>query len=149
MNTGPNTEVGKINVSHNAVKHGIFLSELTEMETETYNKLKKIIRKEEAPTSTLEMIVLDRVALHKTKLLRISKMEKDFIKSILHPKVTVSIFDDNFSEKVVDEGYVPTFNIEAVQSLVDTYSRYETTEENKLFRAINQFLSLKTSRENK
>ncbi|MEI6080355.1 MAG: hypothetical protein WCQ53_06955, partial [bacterium] len=91
------------------------------------------------PGSLLEQILTERIALHYLKLYRISKAESEHIRSLLEPTKEV----DFKSPLIVKEGYKPLLDDVGVEKLLSIFSRYETTIENRLYRAIRELRDLR------
>jgi hypothetical protein len=146
---GPKTEEGKAASSANAVTHGVLREMLTPYEEGMELDLLDKLRQENEPNSTLEELLLERIATHYVKLHRVSKAEREYIQSRLEPRVVKvnSLFDMDLGEEVVKEGYTPRIGVESVERLLTVYARYETNLENRLFRAIHELRELKGSKE--
>jgi hypothetical protein len=86
------------------------------------------------------------VAIHTIRLKRIVKAESEHIKAVLDPTITeidaLNISMPNFQPKVKHQGYVVQLGPNAIETLANIYSRYETYEENKLYRAIREYQNL-------
>ena len=135
---GVKTLEGKEVSKYNAQKHGILCQTFTEYEEELYSDILRDIRNHFSPKNVMEDILVDRIGVCYVKLWRAQKAEAEFMKSRLHPRIvrndhTLSaILSDEFGQIVESEGYIPKLSWESVAILVDTYSRYETSIENRL-----------------
>jgi len=136
---------GKAVSKFNAVTHGILRQSVTPYEDEFYSNTLDDLITEHKPQGITEQILVERIAINYLKLFRIQKAEVEFIKSKLKPRITkfeggnvMPLQSYKGTEIVVDEGYIPKITEENVQKLMNTYGRYETTIENRLFRAIHE-----------
>ncbi|HAT1793406.1 TPA: hypothetical protein I8Y89_001424 [Legionella pneumophila] len=134
---GVKTPEGKDIVRFNARKHGILASLIADYEDDFYKKYINELYDEFQPNTLIEHIFVERIALHYLKLYRLSKAECEFMRSCL--SVTNDFNDLN---KIIQgKAFIPTINHNDVQHLADVYGRYETTIENKLYRAIRELKS--------
>jgi len=146
---GVKTAEGKEISKYNAQKHGIFRQALTEYDDDFYIDLINQIDTYYHPKNIIEEMLVERVALHYLKLWRVEKAEAEFIKACLNPrKVKIAgalseLFNELGEEIVENEGYVPKMNSDSIACLNDIYGRYETTEENRLYRAIHELHELR------
>lgn len=134
---GVKTPEGKAVSKFNAVTHGILRQSVTEYEQEFYSSLLEDLITEYEPQGILEQILIERIALSYLKLSRAQKAETEFMKSKLDPRIDTTLENINFGD-VIHEGYVPKINVDNVQKLMEIYGRYETTLENRLFRAVHE-----------
>ena len=133
---GVKTSEGKEISKYNAQTHGILRSSLTEYEQGFYSDILGDLKIDYKPQGVIEEILIERIAICYLKLFRVQKAETEFMKSKLKPKV--KDFDvSNFME-VDENGYEPTITDVHVERLFYVYSRYETTIENRLFRALHE-----------
>ena len=135
--TGAISEAGKEIIKHNALKHGILKSEMSAYEDLDIEEVKDELERDLKPVSVMEKFILERIAIHLVKLKRINKAEKEFIQSILHPDMPVIKFD-------TVGAYYPKMGHKDIESLVNVYQRYETTEENRMYRALDKLREVKT-----
>ncbi|MFC1999215.1 hypothetical protein ACFLXE_00465 [Chloroflexota bacterium] len=148
---GVKSDNGKAISKYNAVKHGILGQAETEYERDLYSDVMKRLEEEYAPQTVLESILLERIAIHYLKLLRLQKAEAEYMKSILDPrKVRFEGGRDlsAFVGKMIveSEGYTPLVSSEHIEHLLNIYARYETTIENRLYKAIHELESLRGGR---
>jgi hypothetical protein len=129
----------------NAVKHGILRASITEYEQEFYAGILKDLEEDYQPQSVIEQILLERLAINYLKLFRVQKAETEFMKAHLNPSEyrTEGGIDYNMEEYIgktvlVKEGYSPVVKEEQIQVLMNTFGRYETTIENRLFRTLHE-----------
>jgi len=135
--TGAISETGKEIVKHNALKHGILKSDMSAYEDLDIEEVKSELELDLKPTSVMEKFILERIAIHLVKLKRINKAEKEFIQSILHPQLPPL--------KIGNPGaYYPKMGHSDIENLVNVYQRYETTEENRMYRALEKLKELKS-----
>lgn len=139
LNGGVKTPEGKNIVRFNARKHGILASLITDYEDDFYKKYLNELFEEFQPNTLIEQILVERIALHYLKLYRVAKAESEFIKGCLSAK---SDFYD-FDKIILGKDFVPAINQIDVENLAGIYGRYETSIENKLYRAIRELKSYK------
>jgi len=141
---GPQTETGKAVSKFNALTHGILRETLSEYEQGVEDGLLDDLETEYRPASTIERMLLERIATTYVKLRRVAKAEREFMRSVLDPHVVVTKSIPGFevlqvTHTVVErEGYVPKLGFEAVNQLASVYGRYETNLENRLYRAVRE-----------
>ncbi len=138
---GVKTPKGKEIIRFNARKHGILANLIAEYEGDFYKQYVDQLFEELQPNSLIENILVERIALHYLKLFRLCKAESEFMKSCLSST-------DNFNtvfKLVNDKDYVPVVTHTDIQQLVDIYGRYETTIENRLYRAMRELKEYKFS----
>lgn len=141
---GVKTQQGKQITRFNALKHGILRQSISEYETLDFESVYKALEDDLKPKSTIEAIVIERIALAYIKLLRVNKAEIELIKSALNPTIVKELVSFEFHEII--PGYEPQISKESIETLSDIYSRYETSIENRLYRAIDKILELKDGR---
>ncbi len=140
---GVKTEEGKAVSRFNALTHGVLQEALTDYEQGYYSDVLQDLQNQYQPEGMVENMIIGRMAIHFIKLFRIQRAETEFVKSKLNPHIAMTTTDSLIKsleghEEVIQEGYTPKLKHEDIQKLLDTYSRYETTLENKLFRAIHE-----------
>lgn len=135
---GVKTPEGKAVSKYNAQTHGMLRASITEYEKEIYPYLLEELESQYQPQGTVEMIIIERIALYYLKLFRVQKAETEFMKSQLNPRVIRNTLTWSTTEEVVSEGYTPIVGAEGIEKLLTIYSRYETTLENRLFRILHE-----------
>jgi len=150
---GVKTPEGKNISKFNALKHGILLQSISDYEKDFYSNILEDFDKQFEPATTIEQILIERIALYYLKLYRVQKAETEFMKSKLNPRKTkveggIDVDPEGLLGKVVvvNEGYAPLITDDNVQKLTEIYARYETTIENRLFRAIHELERLQRFR---
>lgn len=138
---GVKTPKGKDIVRFNARKHGILASLVTDYEDSFYERYLDELFNEFQPNTFIEQILVERIALHYLKLYRVTKAESEFIKSSLS---TTNDFND-FDILLQGKEFLPSLSHIDVESLAGIYGRYETSIENKLYRAIRELKSYRDS----
>lgn len=133
---GVKTPGGKAVSKYNAQVHGILRQSITEYEQEFYSEILNDLKNEYKTKGIIEEILVERIAINYLKLFRLQKAETEFINSQLNPRIIKNILD--FVDEAVSEGYTPKIGSESVEKLAEIYARYETTIENRLFRAIHE-----------
>lgn len=143
---GVKTLEGKAISKFNALTHGILRKSLTEYENDFYADILKDLQEEFNPQGIIEQILLERVAVNYLKLFRVQKSETEYLKSQFNPRIVENFDDINFHPKVIKKGYIPVMRQEYIETLAGTYSRYETTIENRLFRALHELERMQRTR---
>jgi hypothetical protein len=129
--TDATSEAGKEIIKYNALKHGILKSDMSAYEDSDIEEIKEELFADYKPTSKIQGYILERVAIHVVKLKRIIKAEKEVILSFLHPDMPLIKFGG-------EKAYYPKIDADNVKILTDIYQRYEITEENRLYKALEQ-----------
>lgn len=149
---GVKTEEGKAVSKYNAIKHGILREVVSDYEEEYYEDIRQRLNDQFRPVGMLEKMLVDRIGVYYLKLYRVAKAEKEYMQSTLNPRrVTVRDPLGGFGEPetiVENEGYTPKVGEEAVEKLSATYLRYETSIENRLYRALHELRRAQSSRPN-
>ncbi len=132
----------------NAVKHGLLSAGVTEIDDagdfrETLRRLGVAYLEE------LDDFLVERIALYMVRLRRTARLEAEFIRSVLHPPVYgASPLDlPTFEAPMIDPGLPPSMGGKAVEELNRSYLRYESANENKLYRALNQLERIRRIRQ--
>lgn len=150
--TGPVSEEGKQKVKYNALVHGILQKDLTPYEDISLDELKEALFEEEQPKTLLTQIALERIAIHIVRLKRIVKAESEQIKATLDPSITeIEAFKapiPTLQPVIKHQGYIIQLGQNIIETLANIYSRYETYEENKLYRAFREYQNLKNNNYN-
>lgn len=133
---GVKTPEGKAVSKYNAQVHGILRLSITEYEQGFYSEILEDLTKQYEPQGIIEQIIIERIAINYLKLFRVQKAETEYVKSQLNPRIIKDLLD--FVDEAISEGYTPKIGSESVEKLADIYARYETTIENRLFRAIHE-----------
>jgi hypothetical protein len=138
---GVKTEEGKEISKFNAIRHGILRQSISEYEEFDLLNLFNSLYRDFSPKNTLEEILVERIAIAYVKLLRVAKAEAELMKTATDPTVESRLMDlEVYKEK---EGYKPVVTISHMESLSSHYTRYETSIENRMYKAINKLLELK------
>lgn len=153
---GPQTEGGKAVTRYNAATHGILRDTLTDYEEGVELGVLDNLRGESTGDSALESLLLERIAIHYVKLRRVAKAEQEFVRSVLNPRKVTRVRTDSlavfehglatYEDTVENEGYTPQMSAEAVERLCGVYARYETSIENRFFRAIRELRELRAAK---
>jgi hypothetical protein len=134
---GVKTEEGKAISKWNALKHGILRESISEYEKLDYETLYNTLTEELEPKSMLESLCIEMIVNNYIKLFRINKGEKERMKAFLDPSIEFGI-----TPLMTKEGYEPVVTPEGVTSL-EAYSRYQTTAENRIYKAMIMLKALK------
>ena len=142
---GVKTPEGKDISKFNALKHGILLQSVSDYEKGFYSNILEDFNRQFRPANAIEQILLERIALYYLKLFRVQKAETEFMKAQLNPRKTKVVDGIDCDPEgllgktvVLNEGYIPLIKDDSIQKLIDIYARYETTVENRFFRAIHE-----------
>lgn len=147
---GVKTDEGKAVSKFNALKHGILQKSLTDYEKDLYPSILEDLIKELSPASFLESMLVERIAMGYLRLFRVAKVEKEYMDSILHPRITESPMDEllkSYGEnKVIKKGYIPVVSVGNVTQLDRTILRYEVAIERSLYKALHELQRLQATR---
>lgn len=151
---GVKTAEGKAISKYNAITHGIFNLARTEYEEHMHEDILSDLFNELNPVGILESILVERIALCYLRLYRIAKVEGDNIRGLLEPYfVTRTVQGNDFYnsllssvEKVTVHGYKPRIDSDAIRQIEQTIMRYDTTVENKLYKALHELQRLQAKR---
>ena len=84
-----------------------------------------------------EKVLIDQVvAVVGSNVILYSEIENEFIQSALNP--TIDMEDELEESFIRQKGYTPTIKVASVDKLQNTYGRYETTIENRLYKAMHE-----------
>lgn len=121
----------------NATTHGLLSEGITELDNaDGYRDTLRRLR--EAYFDEIEVFLEERIALCMVRLRRTPRLEAELVTSILHPPIYSEGLKFSLDEPtVIDPGQPAQIGSEGVEALV-RYHRYETANENKLYRAMNQ-----------
>lgn len=150
---GVKTEEGKTISKFNAVKHGILQKSLTEYEGDLYPRILDDLIDELKPIGFMEGMLVERIAMGYLRLFRVAKVEKEYMESILHPRITKNPAMDDLLrglggiDEVVQEGYHPKVNIETVEQLDKTILRYEIAIERSIYKTLHELQRLQAARQ--
>ena len=135
---GVKTDEGKAITRFNSITHGILREAITEYENFDFKTLHNTLIKDYPPRTILEELLIERIAVAYIKLLRASKAEAEFIKDAL-----VNGFNFvpcNFNS---NDSFEIQLKSEQIDKLASLYSRYETSAENRFYKAINKLIELR------
>lgn len=137
---GVKTSEGKEVSKYNALKHGILSDIITKYDPIDFNELFKSLVDEFDPVSTIEWLLVERIALCQLRLYRAAKAENQHIKRCLNSlRIDFDRVDDED-----DKG--PKLNPEDVEELCNLYLRYEKTLENRFYRALHELERVQRTR---
>ncbi len=147
---GVKTSEGKAVSRWNAVQHSILKEVVSEYEQESYEGILEQLVERYRPEDILEHMLVERIGICRLRLYRAARAENEYMRSVLNPRKVVAenpFANLGFSlEKVVHEGYVPLVHQEAIEKLSNVYLRYETTIENRMYKAIHELERLQAAR---
>jgi hypothetical protein len=131
---GVKTQQGKEVTRFNALQHGILRTSISEYEKFDYESLFDSLKQGFTPQNTLEEILVERIAISYVKFLRVSKAEVEFIKETMSPNGSVLLFPEH--------KYESELSVNGFEKLANIYTRYETSVENRFYKAINKLIDL-------
>lgn len=145
------TDEGKAVSKYNALKHGILKEVVSDYERDFYESITERLEDQFQPVGVLEKMLVDRIGVYYLKLYRVARAENEYMRSLLNPRKTYekSLMDSDiqFTETVVEnEGYTAKINEYNVEKLSDIYLRYETTIENRLYKALHELQRIQAAR---
>ncbi len=151
---GVKSAQGKNITKYNAVKHGIFTITISAYEADHYQEVLAELIDQYQPIGFLETTLVERIAVSYLRLFRVAKAEHEFMKSKLDPmRIIKNKPLPNDFEKLAAEieeaevqGYKPLIDSEAIRELEQVLTRYDTTIENKLYKAIHELQRLQAIR---
>ncbi len=145
---GVKTEEGKAVSKYNALKHGILKEVVSDYEQGFYDDIVERLEDQFQPVGVLEKMLVDRIGVYYLKLYRAAKAENEFMRSTLNPRVIIDpMAEFGLGNPIIkNEGYTPTVGQEAVEKLSETYLRYETTVENRLYKALHELQRIQSAR---
>ena len=137
---------------YNAMKHGLLAEGVTELDdSESYQSTMTQLQEEHGPCGFTEKFLIRRIALCIIRLDRAAMMEAEFITDYLNPKVEdrrvirkgegsemMAGWNDEVEISVVDPGMPARVSPETIEILTNRFQRYETANENRLFRLLHQ-----------
>ncbi|MBI4098206.1 MAG: hypothetical protein HY426_04175 [Candidatus Levybacteria bacterium] len=152
---GVKTTAGKAVSKYNAVKHGILKIVLSDYEGGVCARYYQQLIDELKPVGFLETNLVERIAICCVRLFRVAKAEGEFMRSILDPFTIkrTNLLNDNVVDQIFKEfekvevsGYESTITPEVIDTLDQTLLRYETSIENKMYKAIHELQRLQAIR---
>ncbi len=138
---GVATEQGKESSKYNSQKHAILRQTVTEYEHEMYDYVFGTLVNELNPQGAVEEMLAEIVGICYVKLYRVAKAENEYFKTIYDPPHVVGSRWDwqglpDPDAKMV--GYTPRINQEHIVKVTNIYSRYETTIQSKMYKALHE-----------
>ncbi len=141
---GAKTQRGKAIVRHNARRHGILAELKTKYEGNAYDGYLRRLHDEYDPHGFMEGLLVERIAVCCLMLYRAAKAEREFMREKLEPRIVCPMIGS--LDEVVQEGYEPTIKHEDIEQLTGIYLRYQTTIENRLYKAMHELERLQRMR---
>jgi len=130
---GVKTSIGKQASSQNSLKHGVLSLQVLEDEKSKYFELVKRLFENYQPSTIVEQVLTERMALHIVQLERLNTASNQFWKSCINPEIRESQFDLSV-DVVVNSGYRPTIDLSKMEVLMSVFNRYQTRLENQLLK---------------
>jgi hypothetical protein len=145
---GVKTPEGKEISKYNAQKHAILRQTITEYEKEISDFIFNQLVKELNPEGVIEEILAERIAVYYVKLFRVGKAEKEYLKTLLFPSKTEYPEGNKYEllplqEAKVIQSFQSKVSPEDFEQIINIYSRYEITIENRLYRVLYELERLK------
>lgn len=147
--TGPdNTSCTRLN----AVKHGLLAAGITELDNqEGYRDTLRRLGGDYL--NEVQEFLLARLALYMVRLQRTARLEAEFITSVLHPAIYGNspldvLLTEGLSSAdrpLLDPGLPPSLDSKAIEALVTSYQRYESSNESKFYRAPRRGVDCETT----
>jgi len=130
---------------------------VTEIDDEDfYLALLTQLRREYEPVGAVEEFLVERIALSAIRVRRSVKFEAEAITAALHPqRCSKSRMDVQMEHqlaemggqtKILDSGFQCHFTHETFGGLAEVFGRYETTNERRLYRAIQELERVQIAR---
>ncbi len=139
---GVKTQKGKAVVRHNARQHGILAELKTKYEGNAYDGYLRRLHDEYDPQGFMECVLVERIAVCCLMLYRATKAEREFMLTRLKPPIYGRLSFIDYDE----ESYKPVMQHEDVERLASVYLRYQTTIENRLYKAMHELERLQRMR---
>jgi len=139
----------------NALKHGLTSEGICEGDdVPSYKLLCRQLKRQYEPCGAVEQFFVQRIALGIVRVKRAAKLEADAVTEHLHPpSYKPSLQDQQLRElikdserELIDPGVPAKFGCDIIERLCDGYGRYETANENRLYRALAQLERLQVAR---
>lgn len=150
---GVKTDAGKAISKYNATKHSILREAVTDYEQNVHMDILEQLNEQFQPKGAVEGLLVERIAIHYIKLFRIQKAETEYMKSQLDPRqvhieggLRVMPIGDAEVTVVDNEGYTPKIYGRDIEYIANNFGRYETTIENKLYKALHELERLQRLR---
>ena len=129
---GVKTKAGKKVSKFNARKHGILSDEILDNESQLKEELTEKLYAEFNPSSSMEVILVERLILIYLKLSRANTAEAEYLKDVFEHSGYLSFCSEPGDRK---NG---SYCTEDVERLMSVYAKYESSLESRLFRTLKQ-----------
>ena len=127
---------------HNATKHALCARGLTPLDDiDAYEKERRQLMQELNPVAVVQIGIVERMALISVRLVRASRLEAEYITSLLRPEKPDrenSKGDSKFEGSDVKLGISELIVLETVERLSDTFQRYYANLSNSYFRELHE-----------
>lgn len=142
---GPTTNEGKQVSRLNALKHGLTANLLSKYDDFDYSAFFNLLIEEIKPTSLLEEIITERIAVSYLRITRANKLEKNLIESIVNPKTKLDYgIIEVYSKTVINEdGEDLKLNKDNFEYISSILNRYYISSENRLYRAFRELREMR------
>lgn len=145
--TGPRTDDGKAVACRNALRHGLFASEslLPSEDGEALVAFEGRLRAELAPVGEFEALLVDRIVAAAWRLRRLHRVEVNLFRHHMEEGALTTALAYWDGPVKRDEGYA--FRVDAKNGdALSKLSRYESTIERSLLKAVHELQRLQTLR---
>ncbi len=145
--TGPKTPEGKDVVRLNAVKHGLLSEEilLPNENKAAFEELSERLREELQPVGEVESLLVDRIIAARWRLNRLGRVEAGIF-AYQRPSGHFSQFTASTETTALGLSFIKDAN---GANAISKLSRYETTIERSLYRALHELQLLQAARRDK
>jgi hypothetical protein len=138
----------------NALRHGLSSEGICEVDDKrSYKFLCRQLKRHYEPCGPVEEFLVQHIALCITKIRRAAKLEADALTEYLHPPSHKPSLEELRLTELMrdsDRGFDPVLSAklgsDIIEILCDRYGRYETANENRLYRALAQLERLQLTR---
>lgn len=141
----------------NAIDHALLARGITELDSaDGFTGLVKELQTEWKPVGEVEQFLVERIALCIVRIRRSVRLEASAITAALHPpqrtrsrlqeKIDEELAEMGGTSTILDPGFQVQLGAGTVEMLAIPFGRYETMNERRLFRAIEELEHLQNGR---
>ena len=132
----------------NASKHGLSAAGVTALDSaEGFRTMLSDLEKEKNPVGTIEMFLVESVALEMVRLRRARRLEAQHIDGSLNPRYRTVVPTSSTYRPQIDPGLPASIKLEDVHPLVKLYQRYEAMGLQRFFRFVHELERLQRMRQ--
>ena len=143
---GVKTQEGKDIVRFNARKHGILSKIMTAYEENIFEQYLSQLFEEYEPQTFMEQVLVERIAVSYLRLFRSGKAENERMMLALYPPKLKPELLALAAQTLEHEGYEAELSSKAIGDLGQVFMRYETSIENRLYKAMHELERLQRIR---